>query len=158
MSLTLDPALLEAAAKIGWAPRDTGRQGETCLGDYTRGYLMLDRGEYIQLARRSERGAPSLRLWSPNPEFLQKYIAFQVGQLIRYDQDQQPIALPTAETAVRAPFRLSKGDVGGVFLHWSDSEWAGFGLGNEFVAAQVSQYAQHSISDIIRLTLSGQEF
>ncbi len=108
--------------------------------------------------RRSERGGPSLRLWSPDAQFLQKYLAFQVAQLARYRATEPAYVLPVAEDAVRAPFRVSKDDTGGVFLHWAENGWAGFGRGNGFMATQVSQYASHSIPEIIRRTLAGEEF
>lgn len=153
MTLQLDAELLTLAGRLGWAVRPTGNPKETCLGDYAHGYLLLECDGFVQVARRSERGDPSLKLWSPSLPTLQRYLAFNVAQLVRYyEQLGPPVSLPTDAAAIVAPFRLQHDESGNVFLLWSDEsaeQWAGFGRGNEFIATQVSQYATRPIESIV---------
>ncbi|TFD61600.1 hypothetical protein E3T39_06050 [Cryobacterium suzukii] len=153
MTLQLNTGLLTLAGRLGWAVRPTGNPRETCLGDYAHGYLLLECDGFVQVARRSERGDPSLKLWSPSLPVLQRYLAFNIAQLVRYyEQLGAPVSLTTDVAAIVEPFRLERDESGNVFLLWNDGsaeQWAGFGRGNEFVAAQVSQYATRPTGAII---------
>lgn len=150
--LPIDPALAGLVARLGWDLRPTGVEGETCLGDHAHGYLLLDRGEYIQLARRAVKGDPSLKLWSPDVTDLQRYVAFNAGLLVRHMEGLAPVHLPVDEAAIPEAFTLVRDESSNVFLTWSVDgieHWAGFGTGNEFIAVQFSQYALRSIEDIV---------
>lgn len=153
MKFQLDPILLEAAARLGWAPRETGNPDEMALGDYAHGYLLLQRPEYIQLARRSERGEPSLKLWGPELNDLQKYLAFNTARLIRsVEKPGDDIVLPIDPATISAPFRLEHDESRNVFLLWNVDgidHWLGFGRGNEFIATQYSHYAARDIANIV---------
>lgn len=152
MSLLIEPALAGLVARLGWDVRATGTEGETCLGDYAHGYLFLEGEQYIQLARRAVKGDPSLKLWSPDAASLQKYVAFNAGQLVRYHEGLEPVRLPVDEASVPEEFTLVHDESRNVFLTWQVDgveRWAGFGAGNEFVAVQFSQYALRPIEEIV---------
>lgn len=149
----LEPDLLEAAARLGWVIRPTGNERETCLGDYARGYLLLERENYIQLARRSERGEPTLKLWSPDAALPQKYLAFATARLVRYyERPDASVALPTDPAALAPGFFIEHDESGNVFLKEDGAGglWAGFGAGNEYLAVQVSHLAVRSVAEVVR--------
>jgi hypothetical protein len=134
--------------ELGWSVRQGATPEETVIGDYARGYLVLRMSRYIQVARRSPRGGPSLTFWSPDEDAVQKHLAFALARLVRYRREPGPIAVQAAdEGAIADPFRLQKDDQGGVFLMWGgDDEWAGFGAGNEFAAFQFARYGARDVA------------
>jgi hypothetical protein len=150
---SVDPAVLALAERLGWGIRETGDPDETMLGDYADGFLLLDRGQYVQLARRSEKGDPALKVWSPDVAALQCYLAASIARLVRYTEGIGPdIRLPSTAADVVPPAVLVHDDAEAVFLRWGpdDSEhWAGFGRGAEATAAQFSRYLGRSSQEII---------
>lgn len=128
------------------------------LGDYAHGYLVLQRPQYVQVARRSVRTEPSLRLWTPDPVMAQKYVAFSIARLVRWTEQLGPrMTLPVDPADVPAPFRIEVDDQDAAFLLWPGGEaaWAGFGRGGAWSAVQFSQYAALDLGDVIRFGLEG---
>ncbi|WP_207454263.1 hypothetical protein [Desertivibrio insolitus] len=155
---SVDPAVLSAAERLGWSVRETGNPDETMLGDCANGFLLLDRGQYVQLARRSEKGAPALKLWSPDVAALQSYLAAAIARLVRYREGIGPdIRVPSAVDDVAAPAELVHNDHGDVFLRWGpigSDHWAGFGRGAEPTAVQFSHFVGRAPQSIIDELLS----
>lgn len=156
--MQLDPRIVDLAGRLGWSVRETGDPAETLLGDYARGYLLLQTPRFVQVARRSVRTGPSLKLWTPDPVAAQKYVAYATARLVRWTEGRGPYrGLPLAPAAVPAPFRLEVDDQEAAFLLWpgGDAAWAGFGRGGAWGAVQFAQYAGLDLDAVIRRGLDG---
>lgn len=146
--MQLSDDVLRLVDALGWSTHPGASADETVIGDYARGYLVLQMPRYVQVARRSSRGGPSLTMWSPDEEAVQKHLAFRLGRLVRYREESGPIAVqPVDGGEVPAPFRIETDDDGAVFALWGGGDaWAGFGAGNEFAARQFAAYARGDVA------------
>lgn len=154
----LDPALDAALARIGWEARvSPGREEETVVGDYARGFLILRLGDVYQVARRSVRGEPSLKMWTPDAQAAQKYVAFWLAREIRFRERASDVSYPVAEDTVTPPFRLvSIGPLPQARIEWGAgaSDWAEFGAGNTYAAVQFTHYARESVGALLAQLLA----
>lgn len=156
--MQLDPRLTGLIERLGWTHRASSTPGETVIGDYARGYLFLEREQYIQVARRAVRGEHSLKMWTPDPNAAQKYVAFCAARLVTYYEARAVASAPPIDpSTVAAPFTLDSSSGDGTFVTWGDEphSWAGFGRGNTHTAVQFTHYADLPIETIIERSLAG---
>ena len=149
----LDPSLEKLIADLGWRVRlNPENPAEMIIGDYARGFLILGREHDVQVARRSVRGGPSLKMWTPDVEAAQKYVAFFAARLLRFRNGLGDIAVPVDAGSIAAPFIEVSAHPLQTKLEWGNG-WAEFGAGNAFAAVQFSHYAQGNVEDTIRYVL-----
>lgn len=150
MSFDLDSSLGAAFGELGWSAARPGSENEYVIGDYAHGFLLLQRPDYIQVARRTSRGEPALKMWTPNPLWAQVYVAFWTARLLRYRRGLPDLQVPVDPKLVDEAFRLEDSESTGAFLHaTSTGDWAGFGRGNAFAAVAFSSYWKTSISEVL---------
>lgn len=158
VSLTLDPAFDALFDELGWAVRSPRSADELVIGDYAEGYLLLQRPDFIQIARRSVRGEPALKMWTPSFAWSQQYLAFWVARRVRYERELTDVSVPVGEESLNPGFRLDLSDPTGVFLLGDrPTDWAAFGRGNVFAAVQFSNYARGSVAATIDAVLPDSE-
>lgn len=154
---SLDPTLDAALRQIGWDSRVTpGNDREIVVGDYARGFLILHLDAQVQVARRSVRGEPSLKMWTGDFDAAQKYVAFWVGREIRFRQGRPDHSVPVSADSVSAPFRITSTHPLQARIEWGiqPHEWAEFGAGNTFAAVQFSHYARGTVADTLEQILA----
>ncbi|MFC5338798.1 hypothetical protein [Leucobacter denitrificans] len=150
---SLDPALAKLIADLGWQARlNSQNPAEMIIGDYARGFLILGREHDVQVARRSVRGGPSLKMWTPDVEAAQKYVAFFAARLLRFRQGLGDVAVPVDSATLESPFADASAHPLQTKLEWGSS-WAEFGAGNGFAAVQFSHYGRGSVADTIAYVL-----
>ena len=149
----LSPDLTAVVTELGWRERlNPANEAELIIGDYARGFLVLRLDQEIQVAQRPLRGAPSLKLRTNDITAAQKYIAFYAARLLRFRRNLPDRSVPVDPSLVAPPFVLTA-DEFRCALTWDDS-WADFGVGNEFAAAQFSQYGRGGVGDTLTEILS----
>ncbi|GAT74313.1 hypothetical protein [Microbacterium hydrocarbonoxydans] len=154
MSFPLDPAFATPFSELEWSARRPRSEDEWVIGDYARGFLILQRPEYIQVARRVTRGAPAMKMWTPSPQWAQAYVAYWTARLIRYRRGLPDVHAPASAENLGAGFRLDLSDPDGVFLHADGSgDWAGFGRGNEGAAVAFSRYWRPNVAEVLDAVL-----
>ena len=141
-------------ADLDWRVRaNPENPAEMILGDYARGFLMLRREHDVQVARRSVRGEPSLKMWTPDVQAAQQYIAFFSARLLRFRRGLDDIRVPIEPEAVEDPYRLASQHPLQTRLEWGEG-WAEFGAGSTFAAVQFSRYARGGVQDTIDFVTS----
>jgi hypothetical protein len=154
MSFLLDAGFDAPFAELGWSARRPHSENEWVIGDYAHGFLLLQRPDYVQVARRATRGEAALKMWTPNPQWAQAYVAYWTGRLLRYRRSLPDVKAPVSPEFLDPAFRLDESDPSGVFLHALDSDaWAGFGRGNTFGAVAFSRYWRPSVDEVFRAVL-----
>lgn len=149
----LSPELSAAVADLGWGQRlNATNPAELIIGDYARGFFILRLEQEIQVAQRSLRGGPSLKLRTNDMAAAEKFIAFYVARLLRFRRTQSDRSVPIDPSAIAPPFALTADEFRCV-LTWGDS-WIDFGVGNSFAAAQFAQYGRGDVGDTLADILS----
>lgn len=138
----------ELAAKLGWSVRaNTDNPAEVIVGDYARGFLVMNLENEIQVAQRPLRGEPSLKLRTNDFEVAEQYIVFYAARLLRFREGLGDVDIAVDPTVIGEPFELRSTPFE-CTLSWGES-WVDFGAGNDFAAAQFVQYRRDSITDEI---------
>lgn len=156
--MQLDSQLVQLMNRLGWEQRRSSIPGETVIGDYARGYLLLQRENCIQVARRSSRGEPALKMWTPDAIAAQKYVTFCVARVVAYVESGVIASAPSPDlTMVSAPFEVDVSRHDGTFVTWGETPdaWAGFGVGNIHLATQFAQYAALPFEVLVARTIAG---
>ncbi|MFC8681186.1 hypothetical protein ACFT30_06645 [Microbacterium ureisolvens] len=149
----LSPELSAVVAELGWRERPNAADAaELIVGDYARGFLILKLEQETQVAQRSLRGGPSLKLRTNDVTAAEKYIAFYAARLLRFRRNLPDRSASVDASAIAPPFKLTA-DEFRCELAWDDS-WADFGVGNEFAAAQFAQYGRGDVGDTLTSILS----
>lgn len=149
----LSPELSAVIAELGWRERlNPANEAELIVGDYARGFLILRLDQEIQVAQRSLRGGPSLKLRTNDVAAAEQFVAFYAARLLRFRRNQPDRSVPVDPSAIAPPFELSADEFRCV-LAW-DASWADFGVGNEFAAAQFAQYGRGDVGDTLVQILS----
>lgn len=149
----LNPDVEALAARLGWSVRpNDDNASELIVGDYARGFLLLQMPEELQLAQRPLRGEPSLKLRTNDLEAAQHYMVFQLVRLLRFREGRADLEIPIDPAAIAAPFALRSTPFECV-LRWGGS-WVEFGAGNEFAAAQFVHYVRGTTEETGALLLS----
>lgn len=138
----------ELAAKLGWSVRaNTDNPAEVIVGDYARGFVIMDLDGEIQVAQRPLRGEPSLKLRTNDREAAQQYIVFYAARLLRFREGLGDVDIAVDAALISEPFALRSTPFE-CTLSWGES-WIDFGAGNDFAAAQFVQYRRDSIAEEI---------
>lgn len=154
---SLDPALEKLIADLGWRVRvNPQNPAEMIIGDYARGFLILGREHDVQVARRSVRGEPSLKMWTPDVLAAQKYVAFFAARLLRFRRGLADVVVPVDPATIADPFVDESAHPLQTKLTWEDG-WAEFGAGNAFAAVQFSHYGRGSVADTIAYVLGADQ-
>lgn len=144
-------------ADLDWRVRlNPQNPAEMILGDYARGFLILGREHDVQVARRSVRGEPSLKMWTPDVEAAQQYVAFFSARLLRFRRGLDDVRVPVEPETVADPYRITSQHPLQTRLEWEGS-WAEFGAGSTFAAVQFSHYARGGVQGTIDFVASASE-
>ena len=138
---TFTPEFTRELTTLGWGVYpNPSAENEVILGDIAQGFRILRLPDQWQVAQRSTRGDPSLKLTTNCLEAAEKYIAHAVARVQRFREGLPDLTLSTRTEDVAAPYSLLDSPFE-CRLSWGEC-WADFGAGNSYAAVQFSQYAQ----------------